>query len=56
MFDFNIKTTNDKSSDILKLLKKLENTEVLVGIPEADDALKDGGGISNTQLLYIHMA
>jgi len=39
---------------IFAALEKLENTEVLIGIPEDEGARQDGDGINNAQLLYIH--
>jgi hypothetical protein len=36
-----------------KAVKKVENTDVLVGIPQ-EEASRDEGGIDNVSLLYIH--
>ena len=45
---------NDQALQAMQAaLKELENTQVLVGIPEDDKARKEGH-ISNAALLYIH--
>ena len=58
MFDVkiinNLKAQDDNLSAIFAALKTLENTEVLIGIPEDDNARKEGDTINNAKLLYIH--
>jgi hypothetical protein len=58
MFDLKViqgmKTQDNELKGILNALKKLENTQVLVGIPEESGARKDGDGVTNAELLYIH--
>lgn len=42
-----------REEDLLKIVSKLENTEVLVGIPE-EKAPRNEGEVNNASLLYLH--
>lgn len=49
----NISILNDLSSDIKKSLEELARKTVCIGIPEEENTVREGGDITNAQLLYI---
>jgi hypothetical protein len=46
--------TEDRTEEILKMIKSFKKDSVLVGIPESDSERKDGDPISNAALLFIN--
>lgn len=49
-----VSITLDKLGDLAQAVKKLSESQVLVGVPEDKTARKDGARITNAQLAYIH--
>ena len=53
MFTATVKTDDSGAQQIIEAIECLQKTQVLVGIPEAKDARKEGE-MTNAGLLYIH--
>lgn len=49
-----IKVTKDDTQDILNNIKKLAETKVMVGIPQAENTRENSGPIGNAALLFIN--
>jgi hypothetical protein len=58
MLDFkfitDVKSQDEKLKEIISAVKKLNNTDVLVGIPADESGRDNGGSVNNAELLYIH--
>ena len=50
----NVTSHIDRFHDIQKSLAELAKKDVLIGIPQANSARKDGDKINNAELAYIH--
>ncbi|MCX5516230.1 hypothetical protein C3941_19770 [Kaistia algarum] len=49
-----VKLTIDRSEDLMKQIKSLTQSRVLVGVPAGETERQDGEPITNAALAYIH--